>query len=258
MKAIILAAGRGTRLGQLTDKKPKCLLKIGETNILNIQINQFIENNIKQIFVVSGHCSDQIQSSKITKINNDEYASTNMVYSLIKARKYLDDDIIISYGDIIYDQRILRGLILDSNKDLIVSDKNWKDYWIERYNSYEFDIESFRTTDGKIIEIGQKCNSADNIDGRYIGLMKFSKATVQKILQIWDRDFKEYSNKFWKTTKKYIQESFMTDMVQVLINEGVVLKVYEINNQWCEIDTQKDYQIAQKFYSKNIKNCHEQ
>ena len=50
----------------------------------------------------------------------------------------------------------------------------------------------------------------------------------------------------------------MTDMVQVLINEGVVLKVYEINNQWCEIDTQKDYQIAQKFYSKNIKNCHEQ
>ena len=48
----------------------------------------------------------------------------------------------------------------------------------------------------------------------------------------------------------------MTDMLQELINEGVDLDVYEINNQWCEIDTVKDYQLAQKFYSKNIDNNH--
>ena len=257
MKAIILAAGKGTRLGQITEKKPKCLLRIGKTNILDIQIKQFLNNNIEQIFVVSGHCSEQIQSKQITKIDNREYDTTNMVYSLIKARKYLDDDVIISYGDIIYNDSILSGLISDESKDLVVSDINWRQYWIERYNSFEIDIESFKTKNGKLVEIGQKCDPADNIDGRYIGLMKFSKATIRKILEIWDRDFEEYSNKIWKTTKKYIHESFMTDMLQELINEGVSLNVYEINNQWCEIDTMKDYQLAQTFYLKNMKNSYD-
>ena len=256
MKAIILAAGKGTRLGKITENQPKCLLKIGKTNILDIQTKQFIDSNIHDIYVVSGHCSNQIKSQQIKNITNKEYNTTNMVYSLVQARQYLDDDVIISYGDIIFHDSILKGLISNQNKNLVVSDKNWRQYWVERYNSYEVDIESFKIKNGKLIEIGQNCKSADNIDGRYIGLMKFSQSTINKILEIWDRDFDSYTKKFWRTTKKFIQESFMTDMLQELINEGVDLDVYEINNQWCEIDTVKDYQLAQKFYSKNIDNNH--
>ena len=119
MKAVILAAGRGTRLGSLTKTSPKCLLSIEDTNILSIQVKLFLKNNIKEIYVVTGFCEEKIKSENIIKINNIKYKDTNMVYSLMQVMPdIINDDVIISYGDIIFTNSVLRSLL--ENKDIMI------------------------------------------------------------------------------------------------------------------------------------------
>lgn len=253
MKAVILAAGRGTRLGSLTKTSPKCLLNIEDTNILSIQVKLFLKNNIKKIYVVTGFCEEMIKSEHIIKINNAKYKDTNMVYSLMQVMPdIIDDDVIISYGDIIFTDSVLRSLLENKDSNLIVSDTNWKDYWLARYNTTNFDIESFKVKNKEILDIGKECKDDKDINGRYVGLMKFNKDTLHRINKIWERDI-DISNDNWLTYPRSLEKSYMTDMIQELINEGLIMKTHEIKNNWCEIDTANDYIIAQEFY-KNNKN----
>ena len=102
MKAIILSAGMGTRVGNATSATPKCLLDLLGTNILEIQVDQLKKLGIDEIYVIGGHCAHKIVNKDIKMITNNSYKTTNMFFSLMCARNYLDDDVIISYGDIIY------------------------------------------------------------------------------------------------------------------------------------------------------------
>ena len=106
---IILAAGKGSRLYPLTKNIPKCLIKFRGKSILDYQLENCKKMNIKKIFLVSGHKSNKINRKNITKIKNEKYDSTNMVYSLFKLKKLFNgsEDLIISYGDIIYKDKIL-------------------------------------------------------------------------------------------------------------------------------------------------------
>ncbi|MBT3549259.1 MAG: phosphocholine cytidylyltransferase family protein [Gammaproteobacteria bacterium] len=251
MKAVILAAGRGTRLGSLTKTSPKCLLSIEDTNILSIQVKLFLKNNIKEIYVVTGFCEEKIKSENIIKINNIKYKDTNMVYSLMQVMPdIINDDVIISYGDIIFTNSVLRSLLENKDSNLIVSDTNWKDYWLTRYNTTNFDIESFKVKNKKILDIGKECKDDTDIDGRYVGLMKFNTAALSHMNKIWKRDIGKNDN-HWLTYPRSLEQSYMTDMIQQLIIEGLVIKTHEINNNWCEIDTTDDYIIAQEFYKNN-------
>ena len=141
MKAIILSAGMGTRVGDQTSMKPKCLLDIHGTNILEIQVNQFKKLGIEDIIVIGGHYAHKIINPNITLIENKLYRTTNMFFSLMCAKEYFNDDIIISYGDIIYYIDILKSLIEDARSDVVVADVNWKEYWLERFGNIDCDLE---------------------------------------------------------------------------------------------------------------------
>lgn len=110
MKVVILAAGRGSRLESLTEKKPKCMVEVKGKPIIDIQVSKFIETGISEddICIVSGYkygmLKDHFSSSNIHVLNNSEYETSNMVYSLVCASEFFSEDqeLIISYGDIIF------------------------------------------------------------------------------------------------------------------------------------------------------------
>ena len=120
--------------------------------------------------------------------------------------KRINDDVIISYGDIVYKDEVLQKLI-DSNENIsVVVDKNWKEYWKARMDDPLSDAETLKIKDGKIIEIGKKPYHYGDIEGQYIGLIKFSKEIITEIIQFYngldkniDYDGNNFNNMYMTT-----------------------------------------------------------
>ncbi len=245
MKAIILCAGMGTRVGNHTSEIPKCMLDILGTNILEIQVKQFKKLDINHIYVIGGHFAHKIKNPYIEVIENKMYKTTNMFYSLMCAKDIFNDDIVISYGDIIYFFDILKVLIRDKRRDIVVADTSWKEYWLERYGKINYDLESFKISKNYISDIGNSETNVDKIDARYLGLMKFSKTTLNHMVDY-------YNNNIEAKTLSKIKMMYLTDIIQYLItHKKLLVPIQKINRGWCEIDTSYDYIYAKRFFKAN-------
>ena len=112
MKLIILASGRGSRLNNITKKIPKCLVKVNKKSILSYLTNSFRLFN--ETIIITGYKSNMIKNTvkkKVTFIRNKDYLKTNMVHSLFCSSHLINEDIIISYSDIIFESSILKKLM---------------------------------------------------------------------------------------------------------------------------------------------------
>ena len=121
MNAIILAAGRGSRLKNLTDEIPKCLIEINKKSLLDRQLEVLNSCNINNIAIVKGYKEEKILDKRIKNyFYNDDWSETNMVHSLKCANELLKNNYnIISYGDIFYEKNIIYKLI-DSQDDIVI------------------------------------------------------------------------------------------------------------------------------------------
>ena len=121
MKAIILAAGQGTRLRPLTDNKPKCMVEFQGKPVIDYLIETFNLCGIDDIVVVNGYQGDMLEShlegQNIRFVRNENYDTTNMLHSLFCAENEMNDDLIISYSDIIFSPKALQTMI-NSKKDI--------------------------------------------------------------------------------------------------------------------------------------------
>ena len=253
MNTIILAAGKGERLRPLTNDKPKCLVELFGKSLLEWQIETFQNSGITDITIVSGYKSDLINFPETTILKNEKYNSTNMVETLFCAKEKLLNSTIISYGDIIFEKNVLNKLIQSKADFSIIVDKNWKRYWEMRSDNPINNAESLKIdTDGNITSIGKKAQKIDEIEGQYIGLMKFQNTGLEKIKEFYEKTKSQSTNESNPLNPLVsFQQSFMTDFLQGLINDGCKLKSIEIENGWLELDTVSDYDKYTELYSKN-------
>jgi L-glutamine-phosphate cytidylyltransferase len=246
MKAIILAAGQGTRLRPLTNDKPKCMVEFRGKPIIDYIVESLEEANITNIHIVNGYKKEVLESYMATQdvkfLTNPNFDSTNMVSTLFCAETEMDDDIIVSYADIIYNPKVIKNL-LDSDSDLsVVVDRNWKRLWEIRMDNPLDDVETMKVNDdGNIIELGKKPKNIDEIDGQYIGLIKFSKKIIPKI-----RAYYHSLDKNITYDAKNFDNMYMTTFLQLLINNVVPAKAIHINGGWLEIDSIEDLNNYQK------------
>ena len=151
MKAIILAAGQGTRMGSETDDKPKCLIQYKGKPLINYTIETIRTCGIKDIIIIDGYKSKVLQSylsnNNVRFITNKEFYKTNMVYTLFCAESEMNDDLIISYGDIIYTKEVLQSLIQNNNDFVVTIDKNWLELWKLRMDDPLKDAETMKLND---------------------------------------------------------------------------------------------------------------
>ena len=111
MKLIILAAGEGKRLRPLTNSVPKCLVEYNGRPIIDYILKTARDCGIKDVAVVNGYKKEKLvehlKDQDVTFYTNEEFDNTNMVSTLFKAKEFMDSDVIVSYADIIYDNKIL-------------------------------------------------------------------------------------------------------------------------------------------------------
>jgi len=250
MKVIILAAGEGTRLRPLTLNKPKCLVELFGKSILQWQIDTFNDFQIKNIIIVKGYLEKKINLPNITYYINEKFPTTNMIETLFSARNEMNESIIISYGDIIFEKNVLNELLTSQSDISLVVDTNWLNYWEERFKEPLDDAESLVIDDeGNISNIGQKIKKLDQAQAQYIGLMNFQGKGLEQLKSFYDQ-----SKALSKNGKNPLNpnldfnKSYMTDLLQGMINNGMKIKAIPIKNSWLELDSYNDYLLYSQMY----------
>lgn len=235
MQLIVLSAGRGSRLPTKFRNKPKCLVELNSKPLMSY--NNFFFQNFKNKIIVSGYKYKYLR--KISKTNgfrnvvNKKYSTTNMVYSLFLTKDLIKEDVVIVYGDVIFDHKILD--LLKPKKDILPINTNWLKNWKKRMSSKNIlkDAENLIIKKNDLIEIGTKINKNKLPKHQFMGIIKLRKSTYKKSYNF----FKKINN------KKIDMTSFLNLCIK---NKIFNLKVKKYKNYWYEIDTISDHKFAEK------------
>jgi phosphoenolpyruvate phosphomutase len=240
MKIIILAAGRGSRLEYLTLDKPKCMLEFQGKSLLDTQIALYHKLKLNDIVLIKGYLGDLINIKGIKYfVDRDVF---NMVHTLFHAESEMNTELIIAYGDIIFEEAVLKKLLASSHDISVVVDISWKDYFEARFSSPYSEAESLvMTPDYRILEIGESDPLPEKVQGQYIGLIKISKKGCGIFRRLYQSEKKKYWGKPW-IRERIFEKAYLTDMLQVVIDKGYPVYGIPIFNGWLEFDTVSDYQ----------------
>jgi L-glutamine-phosphate cytidylyltransferase len=254
MRAIILAAGSGKRLNKYTHELPKGMLEVGGKPLLEHQLNCYRKNGVNDIVIVKGFMQHKISFPGITYYVNEKYSTTNMVESLFCSAGELNGDVIISYGDIIFDSAVLETVIADKHDISVVVDMAWKNYWQSRYGKIDFDTESLKIdAEGNISELGADNPPLETIDARYVGIIRLSQRGTEIFKSVYNDAKQKFSGKAWLSGRTF-ENIFMTDFLQELINRKYPVHALKINGGWLEFDTNEDYEtMTDKMKNGSIK-----
>jgi choline kinase len=239
MKAVILAAGIASRLRPLTDHTPKCLLQVGEKNILSYTMDHLLANDINEIIIVTGYLQEQIRdfissayfAVDVKFIYNELYASTNNIYSLwLTKDELLGEDLLLLDSDILFDKRIIAKLLHSGYENCLA---------LKRHEVGEEEIKVKVDSDGVILQIGKDVHPPEAI-GESIGIEKFNADLVEKLYKVLD----------YKIVLDQKVNIFYEAAFQDLIREGEQMYVVDVTDLGCmEIDTAHDFAIAQEMIS---------
>lgn len=232
---IILAAGTGTRLRPLTENLPKCMVPLHGTPLIQWQVKAAREAGFKDIIVVGGHYHENLKVPETRIILNPNFASTNMVESLLYASDFFGNGFIMSYGDIVCHPLVIKKLLESPHDISVIIDLDWKEYWQQRFNNILSDAESLQLNkQGEIVSIGQSIGDISEIQGQYIGLVKFQGNGIKQL-----RD----------QIGKILKNMYMTALLQSLINKGDPIHSISIQGNWLEIDSLSDLKLAETLTS---------
>ena len=239
-RALILAAGRGSRMGLHTKKKPKCLMELAGRPLIEWQIDALRKSGIGRIEIVAGYKSEMIVPYTLHTYLNENWASTNMVNSLLCAPSY-EGDTIVSYSDIAFHPSHVEKLLKSPHDIVITADREWLKLWSLRFADPLDDAESFVCNGNKLISIGAKTSCLSNIDAQFMGLLKISEAGWEKI------------NKNFRSLSYSEQANLdMTSLLNLLLSRGEEVQIEFVNGKWCECDSYEDVLIYEENIEKDM------
>lgn len=235
MRAIILAAGRGSRMKGLTANHPKCLVNLQGKTLLNWQLDALKNAGISQIGIVTGYRRECLSDLGLVEFQNERWSETNMVSSLLCADSWLKEaPCIVSYSDIFYASEAV-SLLLDSCADLAVTyDPDWLKLWKRRFEDPLSDAETLRiNAESILLEIGNQPSSVEKIQGQYMGLLRFSPAGWAELFRISK-----------SLSSSELNKISMTSMLQKIIEENSIpIKGISFQGVWGEVDSAEDLEI---------------
>ena len=237
MQLILLAAGRGSRLPKNYRILPKCMALINKKTILDHNLDFY--KKFKNKILITGYKGKKIhkfaKQNNFKIVHNNKYKNTNMVYSLFLSSKFVTEDVIICYGDIIFDPNLYKSLKKRTN--LIPLNKNWLKLWKKRMSKKNIlnDAENLEVKNGYLKSIGAKIKKFPTY--QYMGIVKLMKKDFFKA--------RNFFNNF--NDKKIDMTSFLNN---ILIRDLINFKIIKYNSYWYEIDNAKDIKVTQTLINK--------
>ena len=248
MKAIIISGGKSTRLRPLSNEIPKTLIGIYGKTVLERQIGIFRNCGISDITVITGYKSERINLPNITCIKNEKYETTNVNEGLFCAKSKLNDSVIITYGDIIFEQEILEQTLNFKGDMGVVIDLDWKKQYAGKFGRPISEADNVIMNKKQILEIRKNITEKKGFRlAESIGMFNLSKSGAKVLVDRYDYLKKSHEGRFHSASS--FTNAFFMDMIQDMIDIGIMIEPIPIKGKWCEIDTKIDLERAKEIFS---------
>lgn len=234
MKAVILAAGRGSRLGVLGEIYPKCMLPLGKGLIIDNQCDALRRAGVHDITVVAGYKADELKAyldGDVRVLVNENYLTTNSMYSLLLAEPYVkDDDFIVLNGDVLYSEVLIARLVQHPAPTACLVDET------RPHDPCEYNVVE---KDGRVCEYSKSVKQEDAC-GQCGQLYKIGE---------------EHSQLYWDRMRVLEEEgktnTFPSAAFDVLMSNRLLTPVFTNGGLWIEVDTIDDYMAGVRMFRRH-------
>ena len=244
MNVIILAAGRGKRLGHYTKEIPKPLIDINGKSIIERQIELFKKNGITEIFVVRGYKKEKFCLDGVTFIDNENFANNNQLASLVLAQNRISGDVLILFGDLIFEQPILDQILMSNSDISIAIDLKWKEHYDENRNN-QFPAMAEIEND-KVVRISEnKSLIRKKLCGEFFGIIKLSSEGSKILTDVIEKT--KYNKGKFHDSNSFAMGK-IPDIIEEVIELGFIVQPIFVNGKWFEVDTILDLEKAKTLF----------
>lgn len=236
IKCLLLAAGRGSRMGNMTCAIPKALVPLVGKSIISWQKEALKSAKLNDFKAIGGYKWESLNKEIPVVCVNHSWKNTNMVYSLLLAADYYkNNNTIVTYSDIVFHPEIIRN-ILKAEGDIVISfDTLWAELWGKRFRDITIDAETFKQVDNVLEDIGQKVIDPKKVNGQYMGILKITPKGWKKIIKC----YKELNIRERETID-------MTGFLRHLLEKGIKINTSPADGKWCEVDTISDLRLYEE------------
>jgi choline kinase len=243
MKAIIVAAGMGRRMGPMTRELPKCLaVSWNGSTLFDTQLATLRSCGVTDVSLVRGHHGDKFRDPGITYFWNHDYEHNNVLESLMCARSALVGECLVLYSDIWFEPDVVKALMACDARVAAVVDRGWEARYRGRTAHPPAEAETAVVDDrGTIREIGKLGATDLPIAGEFIGMMKVDAEGAELLKARYDKASAVAGEQPFHRAPS-LRQAYLTDMLQDLAGAGVGVKPVMIDGGWHEIDTVQDFE----------------
>jgi choline kinase len=249
MRAIIIAAGRGSRLMPTTADTPKCFAEVSGQRLLDWAIDAFRRNGIDDIVFIGGYRIDRVQTDypQFTYRENTDWQNNNILASLMYAEDMMDVPFVCCYSDVLFTPQIVRD-VMHADADIALGvDNEWLVRYENRTDHPSHDAEKVIVANGLISRIHREIDEAQ-AHGEFIGLAKFSVAGAAAFRQHFHRRRAEHAGQPFREAKVF-EKAYLIHLLQDMIEAGQPIAHVDTPGGYIEVDTQQDFEYAREFWT---------
>ena len=256
MKAIIIGAGRGSRLRHLTEEIPKTLVPILGRPMLDSVLDALAAGGFRRedVIFVCGYKQEIIRARypELNYVENRDWEQNNILLSLLHAREHLEEGFVSTYADIVYRPQIVADLVGTTHDVALACDTDWRRRYVGREQHPETDAEKLRAEGDRVVELSRRIAS-EKAAGEFIGVMKMTAQGAGRFLAAFDDVKKNYSGKVFREGRTF-EKAYLIDLLQHMIEGGEAMHRVDTHGGYMEIDTLEDASLADTWWSGGIRS----
>ena len=250
MRAIIIGAGRGSRLMPTTADTPKCFAEVAGQRMLDWAVDAFRQNGITDIAFIGGYRIETVQQAypEFTFRHNDNWPNNNILASLMYAEDLMDEPFVCCYSDVLFTPEIVEAVAQNDSDIALGVDTNWLTRYEHRTEHPSDDAEKVTVSSGRITRVHREIPEPDAW-GEFIGLAKFSADGAAMLRQDYHSRREEFAGQPYREAKLF-EKAYFIHLLQDMIESGRQMMHVDTPGGYIEVDTQQDFEYARQFWTK--------
>lgn len=250
MKAIIIGAGRGSRLRHLTEEIPKTLVPILGRPMLDSILEALAAGGFKRsdVVFICGYKADVIRAAypDLTYVENAGWEHNNILLSLLCAREHLAGGFVSTYADIVYRPEVVADLVRSPHAITVACDTDWRRRYTGRSQHPETDAEKLRAEGDRVVEMSRKIPS-EQAAGEFIGVMRLTGAGASEFLAAFDATRAAFAGKTFREGRSF-EKAYLIDLLEHMLQGGSQMHRVNTHGGYMEIDTVEDAGLAEAWW----------